>query len=97
LKNAYGKNKINKTEGVEKIHLRSDTAGYQHDLLRYCEKGENERYGKIEFAISCDVTKKFKKVIAAIEEPEWKTLYKEIDGKRVPTGQSDGFTMQLNL
>ena len=94
MKNAYGKNKINKTEGVEKTRL---PAGYQHDLLRYYEKGENERYGKIEFAISCDVTKKIKKVIAAIEEPEWKTLYKEIDGKRVPTGQSDGFTMQLNL
>lgn len=35
-------------EDVEKVKLRSDTAGYQHDLLRYCEKGENERFGRIE-------------------------------------------------
>ena len=27
-------------EGVENVYLRSDTAGYQHDLLKYCEKGE---------------------------------------------------------
>jgi hypothetical protein len=73
-------------KGVEKVYLRSDTAGYQHDLLRYCEKGENERCGKIEFAIGCDVTKEFKKAVATIEEPEWKTLYKEIDGEKVPTG-----------
>jgi hypothetical protein len=28
-------------EGVEDVYLRSDTAGYQHELLRYCEKGDN--------------------------------------------------------
>jgi hypothetical protein len=26
-------------EGVTNVYLRSDTAGYEHDLLRYCEKG----------------------------------------------------------
>ena len=26
-------------EGVEQVRLRSDTAGYQHSLLRYCEEG----------------------------------------------------------
>ena len=43
-------------EGVTKVYLRSDTAGYEHDLLRYCEKGENKRFGRIEFAIGrgCD-------------------------------------------
>jgi hypothetical protein len=25
---------------VKNVYLRSDTAGYQHDLLRYCEKRE---------------------------------------------------------
>jgi len=33
---------------------RSDTARYQHDLLKYCGKGENDRFGKIEFAIGCN-------------------------------------------
>ncbi len=38
-------------EGVEAVRVRSDTAGYQHDLLKYCAMGKNERFGKIEFAI----------------------------------------------
>ena len=38
-------------EGVTKVYLRSDTAGYEHELLRYCEKGQNQRFGRIEFAI----------------------------------------------
>jgi len=62
-------------EGVKKIYLRSDTAGYQHDLLKYCEKGENKRFGRIEFAIGADVTKEFKKAVAEAEE--WKPVTKD--------------------
>ena len=47
--------------GVTKVYLRPDTAGYQHDLLKYCEKGMNERFGRIEFVIGFDVTREFKK------------------------------------
>ncbi len=72
-------------EGVEKVRLRSDTAGYQHDLLKYCEKGENERFGKIEFAIGCDVTQEFKK--AVMGEFDWQRIYKEFDGHRMKTNQ----------
>ncbi len=43
-------------EGVERVRLRSDTAGYQHDLLAYCDD-EDSPFGRIEFAISCDVTR----------------------------------------
>jgi hypothetical protein len=28
-------------EGVTMVRLRSDTAGYQHDILKYCEKGKH--------------------------------------------------------
>ena len=52
--------------GVETVRLRSDTAGYQHDLLRYCELGEHERFGRIEFAISSDVTPAFKKAVCQV-------------------------------
>ena len=72
-------------EGVTKVYLRSDTAGYQHDLLRYCEKGENKRFGRIEFAIGVDVTKEFKKAVAEVEESEWKPLWKEIKGEKRKT------------
>ena len=31
--------------GVEKVLLRSDTAGYQHELLQYCAEGKDQRFG----------------------------------------------------
>jgi len=68
-------------EGVKKVYLRSDTAGYQHDLLKYCEKGENKRFGRIEFAIGADVTREFKKAVAEAEE--WKPVMK--DGRETGT------------
>ena len=37
--------------GVAKVMLRSDTAGYQQELLRYCAEGRDERFGVIEFAV----------------------------------------------
>ncbi len=61
-------------EGVENVYLRSDTAGYQHDPLKYCEKGENKRFGRIEFAIGADVSKEFKKAVA--EADEWRPFEK---------------------
>jgi len=72
-------------EGVMKVYHRSDTAGYQHDFLRYCEKGENKRFGRIEFAVGVDVTKEFKKAVAEVEESEWKPFYKEIKGEKRKT------------
>jgi hypothetical protein len=71
--------------GVTKVYHRSDTAGYQHDLLRYCEKGENKRFGRIEFAVGVDVTKEFKKAVAEVEESEWKPFWKEVKGERRKT------------
>jgi len=72
-------------EGVTRVYLRSDTAGYQHDLLRYCEKGDNKRFGRIEFGIGMDVTPEFKKAVAEVEESEWKPLYKEVKGEKIRT------------
>ncbi len=74
-------------KGVEAVRLRSDTAGYQHDLLRYCEKGTNERFGRIEFAIGCDVTDAFKKAVAELQESEWAPLDKIIEGQVIKTNQ----------
>ena len=49
--------------GVKTVRLRSDTAGYQHELLSYCDRGRDERFGRIEFAIGADVTPEFKKAV----------------------------------
>jgi hypothetical protein len=71
---------------VKQARLRSDTAGYQHNLLRYCATGKNSRFGVIEFAIGCDVTQEFKKAVAQVEESEWKPIYKTAYGKKYKTG-----------
>ena len=70
-------------EGVKHVYLRSDTAGYQHDLLRYCTN--HSRFERIGFAIGADVTKEFKKAVAEAEA--WKPLMKELDGEMVTTGK----------
>jgi len=72
--------------GVERVRLRSDTAGYQHDLLRYCATGESSRFGVIEFTIGCDVTPEFKKAVAEVEESHWRPIYKVVNGKQRATG-----------
>jgi hypothetical protein len=72
-------------EGVSKVYLRSDTAGYDHELLRYCEKGQSERFGRIEFAIGVDVTQEFKGAVAEVEESEWKPVWKESKGEKKKT------------
>ncbi|MDO9527882.1 MAG: IS1380 family transposase [Syntrophales bacterium] len=73
-------------EQVKTVRLRSDTAGYQHKLLRYCATGENRRFGVIAFAIGCDVTQEFKKAVAQVEESEWKPIYKTAYGEKYATG-----------
>jgi len=71
---------------IKQVRLRSDTAGYQHNLLRYCATGVNNRFGVIEFAIGCDVTKEFKEATSQVEESEWKPIYKTAYGKKYKTG-----------
>jgi hypothetical protein len=56
---------------VKKVRLRSDGAGYCHDLLAYCETG-HAQFGKIEFAISCPVTEALKKEVRTVKE--WQRL-----------------------
>lgn len=74
-------------EGVKKVRLRSDTAGYQHTLLGYCDKEDNKRFGKIDFAIGCDVTQAFRKAVAEVQEEDWLPLYREVNGKQQETGR----------
>ena len=74
-------------EGVEQVRLRSDTAGYQHDLLKYCDMGENERFRKIEFAVGCDVTPEFKKAVSGVPDCDWSPLTRTVDGEEKETGR----------
>jgi hypothetical protein len=74
-------------EGVKKVYYKSDTAAYQKELLSYCAEGQNERFGVIEFAVGVDVTPEFKKAVVEIEEKEWHSLERDVDGRKVATGQ----------
>jgi hypothetical protein len=73
--------------GIEGVMLRSDTAGYQQELLRYCAEGHHQRFGVIEFAVGVDVTREFKKAVGEVAEEEWQPLEREVAGRKVPTGQ----------
>lgn len=73
--------------GVKRVMLRSDTAGYQQDLLRSCAEGANERFDRIEFAIGVPMGEAFRQAVAAVPEAEWHPLEREVDGRRVSNGQ----------
>jgi hypothetical protein len=73
--------------GVERVFLRSDSAGYQHDLMKYCDSGNDERFGRIYFAIGADVTEAFKKAIISDKDLEWKELCLGGDSKRSHKGK----------
>ena len=73
--------------GVEKVMLRSDTAGYQRELLRYCAEGRDDRFGVIEFAVGVDVTAESRRAVSEVAEQDWQTLYRRVGEHRVDTGQ----------
>ena len=74
-------------EGIKEVRLRSDTAGYQHALLKYCAMGKNKRFGKIEFAIGCNVTPEFKKAVSEVPESEWTSITRKENGEEIKTGR----------
>ncbi len=67
--------------------MRSDSAGYQRDLLHYCAEGQNERSGVFDFAVSVDVTPAFRQAVHEVAEEDWKPLQRDIGGRLVDTGQ----------
>lgn len=61
-------------DGVKKVRVRMDSAGYQHDVLSYMASGDNGRRAPVEFTVSCDVTQAFRDAAQAIPEAEWHDL-----------------------
>jgi hypothetical protein len=74
-------------DGVEHVSMRSDTAGYQWDLLKYCAEGRNERFGVIDFAVGVDVSPEFRKAVAQVAESDWQPLLRRVNGRLVDDGQ----------
>ena len=73
--------------GVTKVALRSDTAGYQEELLLYCGEGKDPRFGVIDFAVGADVTQAFRAAVLATSDAEWKPLIRMFDGQPQQTDQ----------
>jgi hypothetical protein len=75
-------------QGIKKVYVRSDSAGYQEDLLRYCAEGKDERFGVIEFAVASKVTQAFKAAVLQVAENDWQAIYKEDEkGNPIKTDQ----------
>jgi hypothetical protein len=74
-------------DSVKKVSLRSDTAGYQEELLLYCGEGKDPRFGVIEFAIGADVTAAFRAAVLATSESEWKPLIRRVGDESYVTDQ----------
>ncbi len=55
---------------VKGVSLRSDSAGYQTDLLTWCTEGKHSRFGYIPVGISCPVGEEFKKAVRAVPEED---------------------------
>ncbi len=70
--------------GVERVRHRSDTAGYQWELLRYCAEGKHPRFGVIEFAVGVDVTPAFKAAVAEVPAAEWHPLLRDAGAHEPP-------------
>lgn len=65
--------------GVERVAVRSDTAGYQVELLRYMAEGRS-RFGVIEFVVGVARTPEFGRAVQEVPEREWKPLSRADDG-----------------
>ncbi len=60
--------------GVETVRVRMDSAGYQHEVLRFCATGDEGRRDPIEFAISNDMTPEFRAAVRQVPEAAWQPL-----------------------
>lgn len=73
--------------GVEQIRYRSDSAGYEVELIRYLAEGRHPRFGRIEFAISADVTAEFRKAALETPDEDWHTLVRKDGDQEIKTEQ----------
>lgn len=72
-------------KGVQTVRLRSDSAGYEAELLRYCAEGKSKRFGAIEFTVSADITKPLRAAVAELSDEDWKPLPQYLQGEPFPS------------
>lgn len=73
---------------VTSVRMRSDSAGYQVELLKYCAEGSHPRFGVIPFAVASDVTDAFREAVDEVDEADWHRLVRVFeDGTQIETHQ----------
>ena len=70
-------------DSVQKVFVRTDTAGYDYDLLRMMAEGRHPRFGVIHFAVGADMTPELKAEVSRIPACEWKP-YPQPEGSKAP-------------
>jgi len=60
--------------GIEQVRVRMDSAGYQHEALRFMATGDEGRREIIEFTVSNDMTAEFREAARRVAESEWRPL-----------------------
>ena len=75
--------------GVSKVMTKSDSAGYQKELLTSCAEEKDGRSGVIQFCVGVGVgvMPEFKAAGKEIEEDEWRDLYETAEDHRERTSQ----------
>lgn len=73
--------------GVRRVRVRSDSAGYDWEFLRYMAEGRNRRFGRIAFAVSADVTEELKKEVARLPATAWRPLVRRLPDQEIVTEQ----------
>lgn len=73
-------------DGVQRVQFRSDTAGYQRELLSYLAEGKHPTYGVIDFAIGAPVDKALRTEVQRVDEADWKPLQVQDKTRRRRSG-----------
>lgn len=58
---------------VKNVYFRADGAGYQKEVIRFCDSGES-RFGIIPYAVSAEVSPGLKEAAMSIDEKYWHDL-----------------------
>ncbi|KKL23212.1 hypothetical protein LCGC14_2427650, partial [marine sediment metagenome] len=65
-------------EGIKRIYLRSDSAGYEHKLLNWCRRQGEDR-PPITFAISAVISVELRRAIQRLSPMAWKEMDRKGD------------------
>lgn len=61
-------------DGIERVLLRCDTAGYVWALMRFCAESRSERFKRIDFAVGAQITPQLIAEVSKLPADAWKRL-----------------------